>query len=229
MRFRSHQVAKQPTKRTSLQSHALRLVHELPVHSLPGAELDAVLLVESPQCVRADLAVEVVLQQLCSLRNAVRCPSLHHLIRQQHRLHVLANASEVPRLLHLHQRIHALPTRDELVQHPVHRSPRNAQLLAHLPHCTNLPSKPAHRPIARHHYPAAVAIVQPPVQLLVEALREEQRPLWRPAWRPVAEVSRPGELEVGEVLAEGEMLRGKLPVFLRSLHYIAVEVDHHSP
>ena len=176
------------------------------------------LLVEPPQRVRANLAVEVVLEQLRPLCDAVRSPRLHHLVRQQHCLHVLADAPEVPRLLHLHERVHSLPAHHELVQHPVHRSPRNAQLLTHLPHCANLPPKPTHRPVARHHDPAAVAIVQPPVQLLVETLREEQRPLRRPAWWPMHELSRPGELEVGQVLSETEMLVCKLSVLLCSLH-----------
>ena len=207
MRLRPHQVAHQSTERSSLQRHSLRLVDELPVNSLACAELDSVLLVEAPERVRGYLAVHVILEELDPLGYTVGRPCFHHLIREQHLLHILAYAPEMPRLLLLReQRVHLLAASDEMLEHPVHSCPRNAQLVTHLPHCANLPAEPVDRAIASHDDTAAVSVVEPLVQLLVKALGNAERLLWTPPGLSVSKEGGARKLEVREILPESEVL-----------------------
>ena len=100
------------------------------------------ILVESPKRVRRDLATHVILQEHNPLSYTVGGPGSHHFIREQNLLHILIYAPVVPRLLLPQQRVDSLAASDELIEHPIHSSPRNPQLVTHLSHCANLPTEP---------------------------------------------------------------------------------------
>ena len=203
--LRLHKIANQTAKGASLSSHSLRLVYKLSIDGLSSAELDTVLLVEPPHCVRRDGAIHVLIQQVRSLNDAVGRPSLHHFIREEHLLDIIGYAVEVPHLLLLEQRVETLAAGDKVPEHAVHCAPRDSQFVTDLSHCLDLPLEPADGAIGGHNDPTSVLICQPRMQPLAEGLNIDDGLLARPPGRPSAELLTASKLLMAQILASGEV------------------------